>query len=964
MVLAAAPGLAQSENLVVNPGFESAVPEGWGNAWSREPGALTLERIGPGRTGGFCLEAVHTGAQDWCLWQTTPLAVSEGDIFELSGWIRTEGLSGGASYSVVLWDGAPQVMAWCFGTAGTCSDHDWQQVIAHFIIPPGCASINLRIVGCGPGTSWFDDLSLVKEGNLIDIRGPAQEVAFGNEALAVVFNTGTAGFTVTDRRNGLVYAPLLPLDMPVVMGAEADPGGKALTAEMWHPASDLHFDLRLETPTGAAEVRCELTGAGAMPRDLPYPPPFAASPGDLLVVPLNEGIIFPADDETVEPLWLVGYSGHGICMAWYGLSHGEQGPGVMAIVRTPDDMMLVVDRPGVGGNPYLTERPAWQASRGEFAYPRRIDFVFLTDGGYVSQAKRYREYAQEVGLYRSLSEKRAENPNVDLLVGAVNVWAPTWYGNSDPLALAGEMRGLGMERLLWSEGASAAVVSALNDSPWVLTSRYDIYQDVWPPDAPPWALHEGWPEDLVLLPDATPMQGWVIRDGETLYPGGVVCSPRGLEHAQAQIPADLAATPYRCRFIDTTTASYWKECYSPDHPTTRSEDKFWKMELLRFCSQDMGMVTGSETGIDCSVPYLHYFEGMLSLGPYRLPDCGYTLIDYVPPTPDFLKYQVGPYYRVPLWELVYHDCVVSYWYWGDSTNKAPEVWDQRDLINALYGTPPLFMLSPEVWDTHKFRFAQTYHSVCPTARRLGYDRMLSHEFLTPDHTLQRTTWSSGTTVIGNFADHPQVLPDGARVPAVGWLERGYPFYDVLVDFWARNQIVACHEAGVVAGYGDHTYRPCEPVDRGQMAVYIARTLAGGDEQVPAGPGTATFPDVPTDYWAFKYVEYAAANSIVAGYPGGNYQPTWPVDRGQMAVFVARAVVSPHGEEGLIGYTPPATPTFSDVASDHWAYLYIEYIAQPSVAVTQGYPDGTYRPATTVTRDQMAVYVQRAFDLPM
>jgi hypothetical protein len=178
-------------------------------------------------------------------------------------------------------------------------------------------------------------------------------------------------------------------------------------------------------------------------------------------------------------------------------------------------------------------------------------------------------------------------------------------------------------------------------------------------------------------------------------------------------------------------------------------------------------VTGTETGIDASVPYVHYYEGMLSLGPYRLPDCGYTLIDYKTPTPDFLKYQVGPYYRAPLWELVYHDCTVAQWYWGDSTNKAPEVWDQRDLFNLLYGTPPLFMLSPDVWATHKDRFVQSYQTVCPTVRRIGYDEMLTHEFLTADHTLQRTVWSSGVTIVANFGDAPQTLADGTVVPAMG-----------------------------------------------------------------------------------------------------------------------------------------------------------------------------------------------------
>ena len=48
-------------------------------------------------------------------------------------------------------------------------------------------------------------------------------------------------------------------------------------------------------------------------------------------------------------------------------------------------------------------------------------------------------------------------------------------------------------------------------------------------------------------------------------------------------------------------------------------------------------------------------------------------------------------------------------------------------------------------------------------------------------------------------------------------------------------------------------------------------------------------------------------------------------------------------------------------SGFWAYKYVEHIR--GEGVTGGYPDGTYRPTLAVTRDQMAVYVQRAFALP-
>jgi hypothetical protein len=41
-------------------------------------------------------------------------------------------------------------------------------------------------------------------------------------------------------------------------------------------------------------------------------------------------------------------------------------------------------------------------------------------------------------------------------------------------------------------------------------------------------------------------------------------------------------------------------------------------------------------------------------------------------------------------------------------------------------------------------------------------------------------------------------------------------------------------------------------------------------------------------------------------------------------------------------------------------MYVEYIA--GQGVTHGYPDGSYHPEVTCTRDQMAVYVARAFGL--
>jgi hypothetical protein len=186
------------------------------------------------------------------------------------------------------------------------------------------------------------------------------------------------------------------------------------------------------------------------------------------------------------------------------------------------------------------------------------------------------------------------------------------------------------------------------------------------------------------------------------------------------------------------------------------------------------------------------------------------------------------------------------------------------------------------------------------------------------------------------------------------------FYDVPVEYWAYLEIKACVDAGIVQGYPDSFYRPARPVTRAEMAVYIARALEGSDALVPELTGPTRFPDVQMDYWAARHIEYAAEARIVGGYADGLYHGDWTITRAQMSVFIARSMVIPTGDEGLAGYEPPDTPSFTDVPTYHWAYRHIEYLVESGA--TDGYPDRFYRPTATCTRDQMAVYLARAFGL--
>ncbi|MFR6034756.1 MAG: hypothetical protein ACLUKN_17220 [Bacilli bacterium] len=69
----------------------------------------------------------------------------------------------------------------------------------------------------------------------------------------------------------------------------------------------------------------------------------------------------------------------------------------------------------------------------------------------------------------------------------------------------------------------------------------------------------------------------------------------------------------------------------------------------------------------------------------------------------------------PLWELVYHDCVINYWYWGDSNCCSPELMYKFDNFNALYGYPPIYSLDVTHWNELKDKIAASYKGVgcCP-----------------------------------------------------------------------------------------------------------------------------------------------------------------------------------------------------------------------------------------------------------
>ena len=94
-------------------------------------------------------------------------------------------------------------------------------------------------------------------------------------------------------------------------------------------------------------------------------------------------------------------------------------------------------------------------------------------------------------------------------------------------------------------------------------------------------------------------------------------------------------------------------------------------------------------------------------------------------------------------------------------------------------------------------------------------------------------------------------------------------------------------AGITGGCGGDDFCPQNPVRRDQMAVFLLKAEHGSS--YVAAHVLGSLPDVPCPSQFANWIEQLSHESITGGCGGGNYCPTDPNTRGQMAVFITRTL---------------------------------------------------------------------------
>ncbi|MBP3647247.1 MAG: hypothetical protein J6K55_12595 [Clostridia bacterium] len=241
----------------------------------------------------------------------------------------------------------------------------------------------------------------------------------------------------------------------------------------------------------------------------------------------------------------------------------------------------------------------------------------------------------------------------------------------------------------------------------------------------------------------TPDRAGVWRGGQA----HTMCPAIALKYAKRDIPRIAEMSGPSCMYIDVSATWPLNICHSKDHPLTRRQFCEANRKLFSFARDQVGALAVEACGTD------HYAD-VIDIGAYGGLHC------VIPVRAD------GPVpVPVPLWQVVYHDCVLNYFGEGYS----PVHGSEYRLYQALY------TLLPTSFDDHAKRISFGLRSAF-TAAMTDFEE-ITPRYVTNDedgsfhtHGVARSIYSDGTEVVANFDDEPYVY-DGETIPGRDFIIR-------------------------------------------------------------------------------------------------------------------------------------------------------------------------------------------------
>ena len=252
-------------------------------------------------------------------------------------------------------------------------------------------------------------------------------------------------------------------------------------------------------------------------------------------------------------------------------------------------------------------------------------------------------------------------------------------------------------------------------------------------------------------------------------------------------------TDFNTWFVDCDAYGVLFDDYSPSHPATQLDDMRARLARIAWIRDKHNMVVGSEGGAAYAAATLHFAHGMMTpvigwgdpdmknktspyyIGGYWPPEAPAIHVKQVPLKSCYLSLYFDPRFRLPLYQIVFHDSVVTTNHWHSGSLKFKNAVDTLALLELLYNVPPLYHLNTARFAKHKAWIKRHYAFFSPLHRQIGGQTMTDFEWLSDDKLVQRTKFGDTVEIFANFGTEPFEYEDVAipeRSVAVRWIDTG------------------------------------------------------------------------------------------------------------------------------------------------------------------------------------------------
>lgn len=462
--------------------------------------------------------------------------------------------------------------------------------------------------------------------------------------------------------------------------------------------------------------------------------------------------------------------------------------GFCAIVETPFDACMFSS---FGRHSAFVNSVHWCSSLGKLGYERKIKYIFHDNCDYNTIAKDYRVYLKETNQFVSVEEKIKKNSNIKNIIGAPVLHHKIYTsikheskfydknGTNDILYATFKKRAeqlshikdLGLEKLYihtdgWGEGGYD------NNHPYILPpcekaggwNGFKTLADTCRNLNYVFAVHDQY-RDFYYSSKVFDMEKAVTNiDGSqpycSVWDGGehtFLCASQALDFVkQTYSELEKNNIDVQGAYLDVFAVMWGDECFHKDHMQTRQQSIESRAECFDYLN-DKGLIMSSE---EPAMQLLNKIA-LVHHGPYTLRPQEYGEAVGIP---------------VPLGSLVFHDCVMIPWNWGNKWG-IPKT-DNGDLHCALNAGMPYFnpfgetfekvgtdsrSADRELIDDKALKKEISRVKVLSEIQAKLYNKeMISHKFVDGNLRKQQTVFSDGTTVTANFDNNTYEIKYGEK----------------------------------------------------------------------------------------------------------------------------------------------------------------------------------------------------------